>query len=107
MRLLNGLQAAAVSRQTYSDNGTNFQGADRELYQAFQRLSVDPNLRDVIANDNVKWHFIPPSAPHFGGLRKTGVKGLKYHLKRVVGSRTLSQIEFAMLLCQVEACLNS
>jgi len=35
------------------------------------------------------------------------VKGLKFHLKRVVGSRTLSQIEFVTLLCQIEACLNS
>lgn len=32
---------------------------------------------------------------------------MKYHLKRVIGSRTLSQIEFVTLLCQIEACLNS
>ncbi|XP_070170948.1 uncharacterized protein [Polyergus mexicanus] len=91
----------------YSDNGTNFQGADRELNTTFQRLVADPQIQDAIANDNVKWHFIPPSAPHFGGLWEAGVKGLKFHLKRAIGSRTLSQIEFATLLCQIEACLNS
>ncbi|XP_029155176.1 uncharacterized protein LOC114928260 [Nylanderia fulva] len=91
----------------YSDNGTNFQGADRELYSVFQRLIADPELKNTVANDNVKWHFIPPAAPHFGGLWEAGVKGLKFHLKRVTGSRTLSQIEFATLLCQIEACLNS
>ncbi|XP_070171009.1 uncharacterized protein [Polyergus mexicanus] len=91
----------------YSDNGTNFQGADRELNTTFQRLVADPQIHDAIANDNVKWHFIPPSAPHFGGLWEAGVKGLKFHLKRAIGSRTLSQIEFATLLCQIEACLNS
>lgn len=68
---------------------------------------ADPQLKDTIANDGVKWHFIPPSAPHFGGLWEAGVKGFKYHLKRVVGARTLSQVEFATLLCQIEACLNS
>ncbi|XP_070170386.1 uncharacterized protein [Polyergus mexicanus] len=91
----------------YSDNGTNFQGADRELNTTFQRLVADPQIQDAIANDNVKWHFIPSSAPHFGGLWEAGVKGLKFHLKRAIGSRTLSQIEFATLLCQIEACLNS
>ncbi|XP_070166148.1 uncharacterized protein [Polyergus mexicanus] len=91
----------------YSDNGTNFQGADRELNTTFQRLVADPQIQDAIANDNIKWHFIPPSAPHFGGLWEAGVKGLKFHLKRAIGSRTLSQIEFATLLCQIEACLNS
>ncbi|XP_029165343.1 uncharacterized protein LOC114936336 [Nylanderia fulva] len=83
----------------YSDNGTNFQGVDRELYSVFQRLIADPELKNTVANDNVKWHFIPPAAPHFGGLWEAGVKGLKFHLKRVTGSRTLSQIEFATLLC--------
>ncbi|XP_070170716.1 uncharacterized protein [Polyergus mexicanus] len=91
----------------YSDNGTNFQGADRQLNTTFQRLVADPQIQDAIANDNVKWHFIPPSAPHFGGLWEAGVKGLKFHLKRAIGSRTLSQIEFATLLCQIETCLNS
>lgn len=91
----------------YSDNGTNFQGADRELNAIFKRLVADPQMQNAIANDNVKWHFIPPAAPHFGGLWEAGVKAFKHHLKRVVGSRTLSQIEFATLLCQIEACLNS
>lgn len=91
----------------YSDNGTNFHGADRELNLTFKRLVSDPQIRNVIANDHVKWHFIPPSAPHFGGLWEAGVKGLKYHLRRVIGSHTLSQLEFATLLCQIEACLNS
>jgi hypothetical protein len=28
-------------------------------------------------------------------------------LRRVIGARTLSKAEFAILLCQIEACLNS
>jgi len=34
-------------------------------------------------------------------------KSLKFHLRRVIGSRTLSKAEFTTLLCQIEACLNS
>lgn len=61
----------------------------------------------MFENDGLTWHFIPASAPHFGGLWEAGVRSFKHHLKRVVGAHTLSQLELATLLCQIEACLNS
>ncbi|XP_029155640.1 uncharacterized protein LOC114928553 [Nylanderia fulva] len=96
-----------LPKKLYSDNGTNFHGADRELQNAFEALMKDASLQADLANDRIEWHFIPSAAPHFGGLWEAGVKSLKSHLKRVAGSRTLSQAEFATLLCQIEACLNS
>lgn len=45
--------------------------------------------------------------PHFGGLWEAAVKSVKYHLRRVLGSITLTYEEMATLLAQVEACLNS
>jgi hypothetical protein len=92
----------------YSDNGPNFHGeSDRELQTSFQTLRTDSTLQAGLTNDGVQWHFIPPATPHFGGLWEAGVKSLKFHLRRVIGSRTLSKAEFATLLCQIEACLNS
>ncbi|XP_029166200.1 uncharacterized protein LOC114937005 [Nylanderia fulva] len=96
-----------LPQKLYSDNGTNFHGADRELKSTFDAVSSDPSLRDVLANDRVEWHFIPSATPHFGGLWEAGVKSFKTHLKRTVGSHTLSQAEFSTLLCRIEACLNS
>lgn len=81
--------------------------ANRELSTSFKRLVTDTQLANFMANEKVSWHFIPPSASHFGGLWEARVKSFKHHLKRVVGPRTLSQPEFAMLLCQIEPCLNS
>jgi hypothetical protein len=91
----------------YSDNSTNFHGTDRELQTSFRAMSSNLTLQVTLANDSVQWHFIPPAAPHFGGLWEAGVKSFKFHLRRVIGSRTLSKADFATLLCQIEACLNS
>lgn len=91
----------------YSDNGTTFRGADRELARSFKSAMSDPNLQNHIALDQIDWHFIPPASPHFGGLWESGVRSLKHHLKRVVKDHTLTYEEFTTLLNQVEACVNS
>lgn len=60
-----------------------------------------------LANDGTNWSFIPPGAPHFGGLWEAGVKSVKYHLRWIIGDHKLSYEELATVLTQVEACLNS
>ncbi|XP_033229678.1 uncharacterized protein LOC117181223 [Belonocnema kinseyi] len=52
----------------YSDNGTTFQGAERELRNCLLNLRKDLNLQNQLASQGSTWHFIPPSAPHFGGM---------------------------------------
>lgn len=67
----------------------------------------DPRIAQSLSKEQVEWTFIPPGAPHFGGVWESGVKSVKHHLRRVVGDHKLSAEEFSTLLCQVEACLNS
>ena len=92
----------------YSDNATNFQGADKELQEMFNRVSsFYKEIALLLANDRSNWTFLPPSAPHYGGLWETGVKSVKHHLKRVVGEHTLTFEELSTVLVEIEACLNS
>ncbi|CAB0040768.1 unnamed protein product [Trichogramma brassicae] len=80
-----------------SDNGTNFHGADRELRQLFMEASsFYHEVAQTLANDGVE--FIPPSAPHFGGLWEAGVRSVKKHLRRVIGDTILSYEELSTLL---------
>lgn len=90
----------------YSDNGTSFVGAEKEVAKAYKRMQQDGTV-DSIANKGTEWNFMTPAAPHQGGIYEAGVKSMKYHLKRVVGSRTLEQRQFKTLLCKIEATLNS
>lgn len=91
----------------YSDNGTTFAGADKELTKAYRATLRDPDFLNKTASDQVAWQFIPPHTPHFGGLWEAGVCSLKYHLRRILGAHTLTFEELTTLVCQIEACLNS
>ncbi|XP_055916655.1 uncharacterized protein LOC129949299 [Eupeodes corollae] len=95
-------------KKIYSDCGTNFVGANNELTKMLKEASHDwKEIAKTLANHGTDWHFIPPASPHFGGLWEAGVKSVKYHLKRVVGTERLTFEELATLLTQIEACLNS
>nr|CAH7729802.1 unnamed protein product [Callosobruchus chinensis] len=93
------------SLHLYTDNGSNFIAANKELRNFLKHNSNKFN--DSLGRDDITWHFMPPRAPHFGGLWESGVKTIKYHLKRVIGLTTLTYEEFYTILTQVEACVNS
>jgi len=82
----------------YSDCGTNFIGAQRELAKLAEKAAMV---------ENITWSFNPPSAPHMGGLWEAGVKSVKHHLARVIGEQLLTYEEFYTVLTQTEAVLNS
>ncbi len=90
----------------FSDCGTNFKGADKVLRE-FLSLSIDPAVKEECSSQHITWHFNPAGAPHFGGLWEAGVRSIKHHLKRVMGSRLLTYEEMLTLVCQIEAILNS
>ncbi|CAG7784723.1 unnamed protein product [Allacma fusca] len=93
-----------------SDCGTNFVGADKELQKDLEILRTSDGLRKVtssLSSVGIRWHFNPPSAPHFGGLWEAGVKLVKNHMKRVMGTTTLNFEELTTVLAQIEACVNS
>lgn len=99
-----------VPGHIYSDQGTNFIGANKILKEEIAEIcSVlsDQEVTSTISDMNIEWHFNAPSWPSAGGLWEAAVKSLKYHLKRVVGEQKLTYEEYITLLSQLEACLNS
>ena len=82
----------------YSDNGTTFQGASAEIQRLFNSAIVfGQEVANAVAEDEVRWNFIPPRAPHFGGLWEAGVKAAKDHLRRVLGEAKLTHKQFSTL----------
>ncbi|XP_015190534.1 PREDICTED: uncharacterized protein LOC107074033 [Polistes dominula] len=82
----------------YSDNATTFVGAANEI-QTFAARQL--------TNDGIKWHFIPPRSPHFGGLWEAAVKSFKHHLVRIIGETLLTYEALLTYVLEIEAILNS
>lgn len=70
-----------------NDCGTNLKGADVELKRLFSAATEEnQRLASLLAKDGTLWKFNPPSTPHFGGKWEAGVKSMKGHLKRIIGT---------------------
>ncbi|XP_050494476.1 uncharacterized protein LOC126875568 [Bombus huntii] len=94
----------------YSDNGTNFVGANNELRELRNLLQSDDHKAQVqsfLADRRIEWHFIPPNSPHFGGLWEAAVKSFKRHLRRVAGNELLTFENLNTLIIEIESILNS
>lgn len=91
----------------YSDCGTNFVGADKQLKSYIRSRDVNVKVADELSKDGITWHFNPPAAPHQGGLWEAGVKSIKCHLRRTIGNLTCTDDQFTTLLTEIEAVLNS
>ncbi|KZC14188.1 hypothetical protein WN55_06268 [Dufourea novaeangliae] len=97
-------------RDLYSDNGTNFVGARTEMQRLqgfFLNESNQRCISEFALTEGINWYFIPPHAPHFGGLWENSVKSAKRHLLRVIGETRLTFEELYTVLTQIEGCMNS
>lgn len=94
-----------------SDNGKNFIGAKNELQKIVRSLLSEneskEKIMNFVANNSIKWSFIPPYSPHMGGLWEAAVKSAKSHLKTVINDTPLTFEELYTVIVQIESILNS
>nr|XP_033338067.1 uncharacterized protein LOC117226949 [Megalopta genalis] len=97
-----------ICKNIYSDNGTNFVGANNMLSEMHEILRNGENkIRHFLTEKQISWHFIPALSPNFGGLWEAAVKCFKHHVKRVVGEELFSFEQFNTFVIEVEAILKS
>ncbi|XP_026847737.1 uncharacterized protein LOC113566438 [Drosophila persimilis] len=77
----------------------------KERMDAFN--AKDGDLKAYAAAHSFSVEFIPPRAPHIGGLWESAVKSAKNLLLRAMGSAVLKEDELHTVLVDVEAVLNS
>ncbi|XP_038106615.1 uncharacterized protein LOC119766248 [Culex quinquefasciatus] len=93
-----------VPREIFSDNGTNFHGANNEgvLIRA-----INNNCADVVTDARLKWNFNPPSAPHMGGVWERMVRSVKECLKVLDDGRKLTDEVLLTVLAEAAEIINS
>ncbi|XP_062703775.1 uncharacterized protein LOC109410486 [Aedes albopictus] len=99
-----------LPNKIFSDNATNFVGANNELARLADLFNTEMHqkkLNGFCVHRNIEWSFIPPRSPHFGGIWEAGVKSAKFHLRPILADHKLSYEELATVLAQIEATLNS
>ena len=98
-----------IPAEVFSDNGSNFIGAQAELKKMYQ-LVQDRSSAALIqwaSTKSIQWHFSPGRAPHFGGLWEAAVRSMKTLQRKTIGEHVLHWDELLTVLTSVEAVMNS
>ena len=99
-----------MPQKIFSDNGSNFLGARKDLIKLkilLDKSDKENSLINFVNQRSCEWLTIPPRAPHFGGLWEAAIKSMERHMRRVIGLHILSYEEFQTVIDQIEAILNS
>ncbi|XP_068143540.1 uncharacterized protein [Drosophila tropicalis] len=93
-------------QRIYSDNGKTFVGASKAHEKDFLNAPKH-DIMKAFPQHILSWQFIPPSAPHMGGLWEAGVKSFTTLFYMSSSTVKYTFEELSTLLCRIEACLNS
>ena len=99
-----------VCKRLYSDNATNFIGANRELKELKQTFLEEKSINEIqsVASElGTDWKWIPPRSPHHEGLWESVIRQMKHHLRRTLQNNAYTYEYLNTLIIQIEACLNS
>ncbi|CAL1273138.1 unnamed protein product [Larinioides sclopetarius] len=89
-------------RKMYSDNGTNFIGADNLMASLdWKKITQETSIL------RIQWSFNPPTASWWGGFWERLVQLVKKILRRILGRASINFEELNTILCDAEAVINS
>ncbi|XP_058816793.1 uncharacterized protein LOC131680088 [Topomyia yanbarensis] len=85
----------------FSDNGTNFHGASKEV----ERVNAD--CEETFTDGRTRWNFNPPSAPHMGGVWERPVRSVKEALKAFDDGKKLTDEVLLTSFAEAEDLINT
>ena len=77
-------------RNIFSDNGTNFTGAQRELAKSLKSLDQD-KIEVELTHQKINWDFSPPVSPWMNGAMEAKVKITKKHLNTITRNHLFNE----------------
>ena len=93
-------------RKIYSDNGSNFKGAHRELKEATENWNQD-EVNEQLSQSQLEWCFGPAHCGSVGGVWERLIALCKKHIKKEIGNKVLHVDTFETLLSGVMSIMNN
>ncbi|XP_077967709.1 uncharacterized protein LOC120346600 [Styela clava] len=92
-------------RKMYSENGTNFIGAERELREGIQNWNQN-QICKVMQQQNIEWWFSVPLASHTNGAWERMIRSFRKLMRAIAGERLLDDDALHTFTTQCESILN-
>ncbi|XP_065899351.1 uncharacterized protein [Dysidea avara] len=96
-----------IPKQILSDNAKQFETAKSVLNKIWSEVVTSDEVIDFSATKGIEWKFVVNLAPWMGGLYERLVGITKKALRKVIGSRHLSEKQLVTVLAEVETVVNS
>ncbi|XP_055622791.1 uncharacterized protein LOC129766295 [Toxorhynchites rutilus septentrionalis] len=106
MAIRNFVARRGQPRKFYSDRGTNFVGADRELKKNEKLIDHDEIMKEFNSSET-DWVFNPPLAPHMGGSWERLIRTVKNNLMAVCTTKKPTDEVLRNTLIEIENVVNS
>jgi len=109
---LNGFRKFVSRRgmpsKVWSDNGLNFVGSNNEIAKCMKEIDIG-KVQSYGVQNGIEWSFIPPNAPHMGGIWERIVGIIKIILSALLmgDEARLTDEIIDCVFCEVEAIVNS
>lgn len=106
LAIRNFIARRGTPREFFSDNATNFVGAEKELRAAVKEVDGNEFVRNFTTATS-KWNFIPPAAPHMGGAWERMVRSIKTVFYKIMPTRSVNDETIRSMMAEVENIVNS
>ncbi|XP_062704301.1 uncharacterized protein LOC134286665 [Aedes albopictus] len=106
MALRNFMARRGVPTRIFSDRGTNFVAASKELEAALKEMNQERVIREIVS-PHTDWEFLPPASPHMGGCWERLVRSVKTSLQKMKPQRNPSDESLRNTLIEIENTVNS
>ena len=91
--------------EVFSDNGTNFKGADSEIKTALEHWNPD-RIDNCLRRCGIRWNFNHLHASHAGGVWERMSHSIRKILRSLLGTQIVNDETLLTLMAEVEKILN-
>ena len=91
-----------IPKEVFSDNGSNFVGANSELHELFHEAHEEETQRRT----KIKWSFNWCLAPHFGGAHELLIQSAKEAIYGILKNADIWDEELQTAIVVAEYLMN-